>query len=148
MNIDMVKSKPPRIILDTNILISAHVFGGKPEQVYNLVLEKQVTSFISPVLIVELTETLSKKFSFDNFRLEQLGGIIEKHFKIIHPHKTIHAVEDDDDNRVLEAAVEGGCSFIITGDKDLLVLGTFRGIKILTAGQFLSALIKVEEKDL
>lgn len=128
---------PPRVLLDTNILISAHVFGGKPEQIYNLVLERQIEAVTSQILIAELTETLTKKFDFDLVRIEQFKKIIKKHFKMVYPKKTINILRDDDDNRVLEAAITGKCDAIITGDKELLELASYRHIKILTPEQFL-----------
>ncbi|MBI2621174.1 MAG: putative toxin-antitoxin system toxin component, PIN family [Candidatus Levybacteria bacterium] len=132
----MVK-KPPKAVLDTNVIISALVFGGKPEQVYSLILEKQIIGISSPVLLAELTETLTKKFNFELIRVKQLEKIIKKHFKIIHPDEIIYILEDEDDNRVLEAAIEGKSGFIVTGDSDLLTLKTFRQIEILTPDDFL-----------
>lgn len=138
MNSGMVK-KPLKVVLDTNILVSALIFGGKPEQVYNLVLEKQITAVISMILFSELLETLIKKFNFGPKRIEQLERIIKKHFKIVYPKVTINVIKDDDDNRVLEVASEGRCSYIVTGDKDLLDLATFKNIKIVTPNVFLSS---------
>src|SRR3989344_1293202 len=125
MNSGMVK-KPPKVVLDTNLLISALVFGGKPQQVYNLVLEKQIIGITSPILLAELTEVLTKKFNFELIRIEQLEKIIKKHFKMVNPKQTIKILQDIDDNRVLEAAIEGKCSYIVTGDSDLLTLKTFQ----------------------
>lgn len=140
MNSGMVK-KPLKVVLDTNILVSALIFGGKPEQVYNLVLEKQITAVISMVLFSELLEILIKKFNFDPKRIEQLERIVKKHFKIVYPKATVNVVKDDDDNRVLEAALEGKCSYIITGDKDLLDLKIYKNIKIVTPDTFLSNML-------
>lgn len=137
MNSSMVK-KPLKVVLDTNILVSALIFGGKPEQVYNLVLEKQIAAVISMVLFSELLEILIKKFNFGPKRIEQLERIIKKHFKIVYPKATINVSRDEDDNRVLEAALEGGCSYIVTGDRDLLDLKIFKNIKIVTPDTFLS----------
>ncbi|MBI2040465.1 putative toxin-antitoxin system toxin component, PIN family [Candidatus Microgenomates bacterium] len=53
------------------------------------------------------------------------------------PHETLHILRDEDDNRVLEAAREGNCDFIVTGDQDLLDLGKYKKIKILTSEEFL-----------
>ena len=128
---------PPRVLLDTNVLISAHVFGGIPQQVYNLVLEKQIEAVTSRILIAELIETLTKKFDFELVRIEQFEKIIKKHFKMVYPNQTVAILRDNDDNRVLEAAVKGRCSYIITGDKDLLELGGYKGINILTPTEFL-----------
>lgn len=137
MNLGMVK-KPLNVDLDTNILVSALIFGGKPEQVYNLVLEKQITAVISMALFSELLEILIKKFKFVPKRVKQLEKVIKKHFKIVYPKVTINVVRDEDDNRVLEAALEGKCNYIVTGDKDLLELATFKNIKIVTPDTFLS----------
>ena len=136
MNLDMAK-KLPKVVLDTNILISALVYGGKPEQVYNLVLEKQITAIITNILVAELLEGLIKKFNFEQRRIEQLERIIKKHFIVVRPKKIIKAARDEDDNRVLEAAAEGVCAYIVTGDKDLLELRSFNKIEIVTAEEFL-----------
>ena len=136
MNLGMVK-KPPKVVLDTNLIISALIFGGKPQQVYNLVLEKQIIGTTSPILLAELTEVLTKKFNFELIRVEQLEKIIKKHFKMVNPKQTIKILQDIDDNRVLEAAIEGKCSYIVTGDSDLLTLKTFQKTKILTPNDFL-----------
>lgn len=139
MGIGMAK-KPPRIVLDTNILISALVYGGKPEQIYNLVLDKQIVAIISPILLSESTEILIKKFKFELGRIKQLEKITKNNFAMVNPSKIITLVRDEDDNRVLEAALEGKCSYIITGDRDLLDLKIFKNIKILTPDVFLSTL--------
>lgn len=130
--------KPPRVVLDSNILISALVYGGKPDQIYNLILDKQAIAITSPILLSELREILIKKFKFELDRIEQLEQIISHNFIVVNPGKIIALTRDEDDNRVLEAALEGGCSYIITGDKDLLDLKTFKNIKILTPDTFLS----------
>lgn len=137
MNSGMVK-KPLKLVLDTNILVSALIYGGKPEQVYNLILEKQITAITSTILFSELFEVLIKKFNFDPRRVKQLERIIKKHFKVVYPNETINAVKDDDDNRVLEAAKEGKCEYIITGDKELLKIRKYKHIKIVTAEEFLN----------
>ena len=129
--------KPPKIVLDTNLIISALIFAGKPQQVYNLILEKQIIGITSPILLAELTEVLTKKFNFELIRVEQLEKIIKKHFKMVIPKQTVKILQDIDDNRVLEAAAEVKCNYIVTGDKDLLTLKTFHQIKILTPNDFL-----------
>ena len=129
----------PKVVLDTNVLISALVYGGKPEQVYNFIFDKRIRAVISPILAAELADTLIKKFTFDQVRVKQLEKIMKKHFTLVYPKITLRAVlGDEDDNRVLEAAVEGQCQFIISGDRDLLDLATFKRIRILTPTQFLN----------
>lgn len=131
-----------KVILDTNILISAIAFGGNPRQVLNLVLDEKMNAIISPILLAELQEIINKKFVLKVAAFELLLDSIKDIFQIVHPNKILKVVRDEDDNRVLEAAIEGKCDYIITGDKDLLELGSFKNIEILTADQFLNNVFK------
>lgn len=139
MSLDIRKS-PVRVLLDTNILISALGFDGKPRDVLQLVLEHKIKSVTSPILLAELHEVINKKFSLLSNHLSQIETRIKKIFIIVHPKQTIHIVRDIDDNRVLEAAVQGRCQYIVTGDKDLLDLKEYQNIKIISAEIFLNEL--------
>lgn len=132
----MVKNRI-KVVLDTNVLISAIVFGGIPKKVLNLILKEKFIGVTSISLMAELSEVVHKKFPFRKSDLEYLEDQMITDFEIVKPRKVLRAVRDDDDNRVLEAAVEGGCEFIVTGDEDLLILKTFREIKIITPAEFL-----------
>lgn len=129
-----------KVVLDTNILISGIGFKGNPRAILALVLDNKIIVITSQVLLAELREVILKKFS----KLETQLLIIEKQIKekfiVVQPKRTLNVVRDKDDNRVLEAAVEGNCGFIITGDQDLLELGKYGTIKIVTPTQFLEEL--------
>ena len=131
-----------KVILDTNILISALGLGGIPRKVFILALEKKILAVTSPILIAELREVISKKFPKLSQHLPAIERVIKDSFLIVQPETIINILKDTDDNRVLEAALEGMCSFIITGDKELLDLGYFDNIEILTANRFLEKLNK------
>lgn len=90
------------------------------------------------MLISEFFDVVNKKFDLSNEELALTKIQIENKFVIVQPKNEIKISRDDDDNRVLEAALEGGCSYIVTGDKDLLDLKTFKNIKIVTPDTFLS----------
>lgn len=137
MNSDMEES-PIRVVLDTNILVSAILFGGKPEQILRHLIEKKIQVIISSVLLSELKEVFSKKFPLREPDLELTIRSMEKTFEIVQPRRSIDVARDEDDNRVLEAAIEGKCNYIITGDEDLLDLKKYKNIKILTPEDFLS----------
>lgn len=127
-----------KIILDTNILISAFIFGGKPRQILSLVSDEQIQAFTSLILIAEFFDVVNKKFDLSDEELALTKNQIENQFTIVQPKKTIKISRDEDDNRVLEAAIQGNCSYIITGDKDLLDLKKFKNIKIVTPETFLN----------
>ena len=129
--------KKLRAVLDTNILISGIIFKGKPRQVLEKVFEERLKAVTSRILLAELTEVLTKKFPLLREKTIIAEQEIEKVFEVVRPSIKVQVQEDDDDNRVLEAAVEGTCDFIVTGDRQLLNTKIYRGIKIVTASQFL-----------
>ena len=129
-----------KVVLDTNVLVSAILFGGKPDQVLYLILDGKIIGIISPVLLAELKEIFSKKFPLSKKDFELTFKNIEEIFEIVRPKETLDIVRDEDDNRVLEAALEGRCSYIVTGDNDLLDLANFKNIKIMTPDEFLKSL--------
>lgn len=128
-----------KVVLDTNILISSLVFGGKPSEILEMIRGKEIKGVISPVLLAELGDVLAKKFGYPKSRVLQVQEKLKQYFKIVHPARIVEVVRDDDDNRVLEVAVEGGSKYVVTGDKDLLDLKKYGGIKILTPTKFLEA---------
>ncbi len=57
---------------------------------------------------------------------------------MVEPHSQVSMCRDENDNRVLECAIDGQADFIVSGDTDLLELQTFQGIAILTVRDFLN----------
>lgn len=131
-----------KIILDTNILISALGFGGKPREILRLVLDKKLKASSSTTLLAELEDIISKKFPKLATDFEKINKQLRKKFKIVRPKVSINILQDEPDNRLLEAALEGNCQYIITGDKELLELRSFKGIRIMTADEFLNIIEK------
>lgn len=131
-----------KVVLDTNVIISAIGFGGKPRIILELVLTKNIQAISSNVLLAELEDVIYKKFPLLASEFEIINKQLRKNFKIVKPKKSIHILKDEPDNRVLEAAQEGKCQYIITGDKELLNLDSFERIRIITADEFLNILDK------
>lgn len=129
-----------KVILDTNVVVSAFIFGGKPEKIFTLILNKQIQAYTSPALLSELFEILIKKFNFTKEKVSYLEGVMRNNFTITYSVITINIQKDKDDNRVLEAALESNSDYIITGDKELLGLKSFKEIKIVTPDEFLKEL--------
>lgn len=136
MNLD-TKNNSIRVLIDTNVLISALGFKGNPRQILLLALDKKFKAVTSRILLAELHEVVNKKFPKLAHELKIIERKIRKLFLVVHPKETISVVRDIDDNRVLEAAIEGKCNFIITGDQDLLELQFYKDTQILTPYKFL-----------
>lgn len=127
-----------RVVLDTNVWISAILFGGKPAQVVQLALRGQIHIAISPTLKSELGGVLTEKFLFPEDIVETVITEISAFGLLTHPTEKISAVKDDPaDDRVLECAVAAKADAIVSGDRHLLNLGSFRGIPILSPQNFL-----------
>jgi putative PIN family toxin of toxin-antitoxin system len=127
-----------RVVPDTNILISAIGFGGKPREILKLVLDKKIKAISSYTLFAEFNDVISKKFPKLTSELDRIQKHFRKNMEIVKPSQGIHTLQDEPDNRVLEAALEGNCGYIITGDNDLLNLKIYKNIVILKPDDFLA----------
>ncbi len=122
------------VVLDTNVLISAILFGGKPRQILQHVIQGKITAFLSPVLFTEFKDVLERpKFGLSREACFAITREIEELFSFVFPEIVIDEVRDDpDDNAVLECALTAVAALIITGDPHLLNLGNFRRIRIIS----------------
>lgn len=123
-----------RAVLDTNVLISAFVFpGGAPEHVYRRAIEGRITLITSRPLLSELGRVLTEKFGWESAYAEEVLTQLVRIAVVVDPTEQIADITDDPaDNRVLEAAAEGEADVIVSGDRHLMRLGAWRGIRILT----------------
>lgn len=131
-----------RIVLDTNVLISAIVFGGPPRKILERVIAGKVNCSLSFAILDELRDVLLRpKFGFSPQQaatvIEELQGICE----ILNPSRRVRVIKaDPDDNRILECAIESKADCIVSGDTHLLTLGRYKDIPILTPSDYLACL--------
>jgi putative PIN family toxin of toxin-antitoxin system len=129
-----------RVVADTNIYISAIMFGGLPGSVLNLGVMQAVRLVVSPALLDELDEKLRTKFRLSAKDARAIRAKLESVADVVKPQIVLEIVANDpDDNRVLECAVAGRSDYIVSGDRHLLKLKAHADIPILTARQFLVA---------
>lgn len=129
-------TKPPRIVNDTNVWLSALYFPGNEAKIVSLVEDKQATSVTSNFILNELKEKMVFKFQTPSFAANGTVSYIKSISELVSLKGKDFGVRDPDDNKVLETAVVGKCDFLITGDKDLLTLSQYNKIKIVTSSQF------------
>lgn len=129
-----------RVVLDTSILVSALVFpGGAPEGVYRLVLEGRIEMVTSPTLLAELGRVLGTKFGWEATRIEEAVRQLARLAIVVRPSITVEEIAaDPSDDRVLEAAAEGDADAIASGDRHVLDLRAWRGIRALRASELLA----------
>ena len=126
-----------RVVADTNIIISAIFWSGKPYQVVVNGLKGDYQLVTSPEIVDEVLSKLRNKFQLPEDKIEEQANILISLFHVVLPTTKVDAVRDKSDNNIIECAVDGKADYIVTGDPDLLELKEFRGIKILTANKFL-----------
>jgi uncharacterized protein len=132
-----------RYVFDTNVIISALLFeNSKPAKALRYALANGEI-LLSLDLLEELNEVLSReKFSryvTSEEREEFLEALIERAV-LVEITENIQECRDPKDNNVLELALSGGAQYVISGDRDLLVLHPFRNVLIVRTDEFLKTI--------
>jgi uncharacterized protein len=129
-----------RVVFDTNILVSALVFpGGRGEAALLRIVEERDQLLLSKPILDELLRVLATKFSRDAEELARVAVFLSENATTVKPRRRLQAVKDDPDNRILECAVTGRAEAIVTGDKDLLDLREYGGVRILSLRDYLGS---------
>jgi len=131
-----------KVVLDTNILISAIVFGGKPRKVLESAIKGEIEFVLTEEIIEEMRGVLEgKKFQYPAEISDLIIHELEALAEIVKPKHKITVIEKDpEDNRVLECAHESRADLIVSGDMYLLEIQDFQGTKILTPEAFLNTM--------
>jgi len=132
----------PRCVVDTNVLISALLSAeGVPNRVVDTVLHHGGL-LLSTDVFEELEETLHRP-KFDTYlRTEDREGylaLIQGASQFVEVTDHVEECRDPDDDKFLELAVNGNADVIISGDADLRVMNSFRGIPVLSPDEFLES---------
>lgn len=129
-----------RVVFDTNIFISALVFpGGRAEEALLRVIEGRDQLLLSKPLIHELLTVFARKFSRDQEELAHVAVYLSEIGALVQPRRRIKVLRDEPDNRTIECAVTGGASAIVTGDKAMLDLREYEGVRIITLKDYLDS---------
>ena len=126
-----------KIVIDTNVVISAVFFGGNPQKIIEAVVDGDFHAFATPAIIEEYCEIVDEMIKRKLGRLNQriLSPLIEK-LSVIETVSTIKISRDPDDDKFIECAIDAGAIYIISGDKDLLDIGEYQNVQIITAQEF------------
>ncbi|WP_024864136.1 putative toxin-antitoxin system toxin component, PIN family, partial [Leptospira licerasiae] len=108
-----------KVLIDTNVYISAILFGGKPKVILEELISGKIIGYISDSILKEIEETLKKpKFKlseeFISIVLSEIESLTEKIVNI--SLKDYAGLRDRDDYHILESAISAKVDYLITGD--------------------------------
>lgn len=133
-----------RIVCDTNVLLSALLWGGTPGRILERIESNIDTLYTSRFLLHELTSVLNypkiaRILKHCNLSSNDILELVIDHAQIVETTNTpIRAVPDDpDDDHVIECAVKAHADYILTGDSHLLGLKVWESIPIISVGEYL-----------
>lgn len=132
-----------RVVLDTNVLVSSLLFKGRLTRFVDLWRKGKIIPVISRETFAELRDVLHyPKFALER---DEIRAIVDDEilpfFEVVDVKEEVTgACRDPYDDQFLAAAINAGATWIVTGDKDLLDMGTYRGVKIVAPQEFLDSL--------
>ncbi len=127
-----------KVVFDTNIFISAFIIpGSQAEKAMLRIIEGMDVLLLSKGILDELLSVLSIKFSRNKEEISRVAVILSEMAEWVDPSKKIKALSDEPDNRILECAVSGNADVIVTGDKEIIRLGEYEKIKIISLKEYL-----------
>ena len=127
-----------RVVFDTNIYVSAFILPGSRADLAILkVIGEADQLLISKPILDELLGVLARKFFRNADELARVAVFLSELAELVRPRRKIGVLADEADNRILECAVNGKAEAILTGDKAMLELKTFEGIRILSLKTYL-----------
>ncbi|MCW4044792.1 MAG: putative toxin-antitoxin system toxin component, PIN family [Candidatus Bathyarchaeota archaeon] len=132
----------PRAVLDTNVIVSALISEGKPRTLFRKGINGQFAMLTSEPLLKELARVLGRpKFRTSPSEIRRVTQALLNSTELVEIKSRLRVVtEDPKDDVVIETAMDGHADFIVTGDRHLLKLESFREIKIVTVEEALKLL--------
>lgn len=128
-----------RLVLDTNVIISALLFDGLPEKLLLSTLGGLHELVLSSYIIAETTRILEDRFKAQPANVKLLQQLLNEG-EIVYFEPFLNIVNDEPDNRIFETAIKGNANYLVTGDKLLLELKEYKNIKIITVRECMSTL--------
>ena len=125
-----------RVVLDSNIYVSALQFGGVADEVVSAGMDGQYAIIASDLIRREVEETLRRKLNWDEERLALLDAGLWSATIPVSSQPPVEVCRDPRDNHLLATSREAGADILVSGDKDVLVLLSFEGTQIVSLRTF------------
>jgi putative PIN family toxin of toxin-antitoxin system len=140
------KKHAAKAVLDTNVWVSALLWGGKPASVIKAAEEGKVDIYASEEIIAEISQVLAypkiaKVYQSERLRNELIEAVL-KAVKLVEVAKKVRVVlEHPADDKFIECALAARADFIVSGDKHLLKVGSYNKTRIVSVSEFLQIIL-------
>lgn len=126
-----------KALFDTNVLISAFLTEGLCSKLLLRGSKGEFEHWTCPFILKEFEKSLKSQFLLAKAEIDEAIALIEEISQVANPHRKIGGVcRDADDNAVLACAVDARVDYIVSGDKDLLIVAEYEGVKIVDPRSF------------
>ena len=131
-----------RIVCDTSTLVSGFLYDGNERRLLEKATEGMCLLFTSKEIFKEFSQVISRpRFKLTPTESSKITKTLERITELVEPDCVVSAIKaDESDNRILEAALAADADYIVSGDRHLLELKAYRGIKIVRTKQMLGLL--------
>jgi putative PIN family toxin of toxin-antitoxin system len=134
----------PRVLCDTNVLVSAFIAGGPPSRVVEAAIEGRIELVLADPVLSELERVLGEKLDFTAERVRDIAKLLSELAgeRVAAPTSTPEPITGDpDDDLILACAVDAGIEIVVSGDRrHLLPVGEHDGVRIVTPQALLAEL--------
>lgn len=131
-----------RVVLDTNILVSAIIHDGKPRSLFQMGIDGKYQIVISKEILIELAEVLQRpKFKMTTEDIIHIVSTLMATGENVHVTSSFAVIgKDPDDNIIINTAFDGNAGYIVSGDKEIKDLKRFQKTRIVSVDEMLKIL--------
>ncbi len=136
-----------RLVLDTNVVVSGLLWAGPPARLLRAGNHESIHLFTSPPLLAELAHTVSypklgRKIAASRLSVDPLLDLYSELAAVLLPAPVPRLAPDPEDDMVIGTAVAAKADLIVTGDKALLSVAEYEGVRIVLVGEALEAVAR------
>ena len=127
-----------KVVFDTNVFVSALTLpNGRGDQALRKIVQGEDSLALSKQILDELLSVLARKFARNREELARVAVFLSNLGEIVEPAESLTVLADEPDNRIVECALAANAQLIVTGDRAMLALGEYQGIRIVSLSAYL-----------
>ena len=132
-----------RVVVDTNVVISGVFFGGAPRRVVEVVVDSEIEASATSEIVDEYSRVVERMIERKGGRLRgDAFSVLVSKLEVIEAVTRVEACRDPDEDKFIGCAIDARAIYIVSGDRDLLDMGSYQGVEMVTAAEFCERYLK------